>query len=521
MEWFSGENVFAVFSTLLGVLTSVGVVWYERRVPRRKRIGYRVQMDTAIGSAVRSGHTNVRLGLFDDDPEMADATLVLLRLENDGSQTIAVEDYTSPDVHGLTVTFTGRTIKGVAVTLPTADRHLMSHFNHLRGLRSDGSVLTVPKVPLNRGQHYKLLVLLTGGEVGEDVDVTGGISEGDVVINRALTPDQAPPMFSRQARLITILLTVCVVTLASITVLRDDGRDTPMGCEKGTLTITGSTAFEPTARKLAAKYEEDCPGSDISVDADGSAAGIRELATSASKAVVTLSDGPKPAGFPDLEEHRVAVSVFTLIVNDDVPFKGLGTADVKSIYEGKFRNWSEVRGPDGTPGPDLPIKLISRTDGSGTRDIFERKILSGNEKEQDVHTVDDCRQKADPAQPTFRCELDKTSQVVNTVKDVPGAIGYSELRSSTGKDGLHRLALDEQPPSVDDIAKSEYPYREIEYGYTYDRPAPDSLASSFLNYVIRTGGQDVVREEGHLPCGTSEALKICGEDLGDDQGVSR
>ncbi|MEU9744411.1 substrate-binding domain-containing protein [Streptomyces niveus] len=512
MEWFSGENVFAVFSTLLGVLTSVGVVWYERRVPRRKRIGYRVQMDTAIGSAVRSGHTNVRLGLFDDDPDMADATLVLLRLENDGSQTIAVEDYTSPDVHGLSVTFTGRTIKGVAVTLPTADRHLMSHFNHVRGLRSDGSVLTVPKVPLNRGQHYKLLVLLTGGEVGEDVAVSGGLSEGDLVVNRAIAPDQVPPRFSRQARLITILLTVCVVTLASIIVLGGDRRGRPMGCEKGTLTLTGSTAFEPTARKLAAKYEEDCPGSDISVDADGSAAGVRELSTSASKSVVALSDGPKPDGFADLVEHRVAVSVFTMVVNDDVPFDGLSTAEVKRIYEGKVRNWNQVRDADGTPGPDLPVKLISRTDGSGTRDIFERKILSGDENEQDVHTVEDCRQKADPARPTFRCELDKTDQVVNTVKDVPGAIGYSELRSSTGVDGLHRLALDEQPPSVDSIATSDYPFREIEYGYTYDRPATDSLASSFLNYLIRTGGQDVVWEEGHLPCGTPEALKICAEE---------
>lgn len=224
MEWFDGENIFAVFSTLLGLLTSVGVLWYERRVPRRKRIGYRVQMDTAIGSDVRSGHTNVRLGLFDDDPEMADATLVLLRLENDGSQTIAVDDYTSPDIHGLTVTFTGRTIKGVAVTLPSAARHLMSHFTHARGLRSSGSMLTVPKVPLNKGQHFKLLVLLTGGEVGEEVTVSGGISEGEVVVNRAIAPDEAPPVFSRATRLITVLLTVCVVTLASIILLRDSTR---------------------------------------------------------------------------------------------------------------------------------------------------------------------------------------------------------------------------------------------------------------------------------------------------------
>lgn len=511
MEWFSGENVFAILAMVLGVLTSAGQVWYERRVPHSKRIGYRVQMDTAIGNDALSGQTNVRLGLFDDDPDMADATLVLLRLENDGSQPISAGDYTSPNVHGLTVRFTDRRIKAVAVTIPSDYPDLMDNFTPARGFRRSGSQLTVPKVPLNKGEHFKLLVLLTGGRVGDEVKVSGGLSGGQVAVNRAITPDEAPPKFSRQARLITVLLTVCLIALSSIIMLRGDADTTPLGCETGRLTVTGSTAFAPVARKLATSYEEDCPDSDIEVDPNGSLEGVRDLANDASKAVVTLTDGPKPVGFPDLEEHRVAVSVFALVVHDDVPFKGLSTTDVRNIYRGNVKNWNQVRGSDGEPGPDLPIKLISRADGSGTRDIFERKILSGDEERQKVHTVDDCRQEVDPAQRTFRCELDTTEQVLNTVKDVRGAIGYSELRSSTGVDGLHRLSLDEQPPSVNDIAESDYPYREIEYGYTYGLPAPDSLASSFLNYLIRTGGQDVVRNEGHLPCARPEALKICAE----------
>ena len=95
VEWFSAENIVAVCTAVLGVLASVGVLWYERRVPRRKRIGYRVQMDTPIGSDVSEGRANVRLGLFSETPDMADATLVLLRVENDGSQSICLL-YTSP-----------------------------------------------------------------------------------------------------------------------------------------------------------------------------------------------------------------------------------------------------------------------------------------------------------------------------------------------------------------------------------------------------------------------------------------
>jgi phosphate transport system substrate-binding protein len=95
VEWLSAENVVAVLTAVLGILASGAVLWYERRVPRRRRIGYRVQLDTPIGSNVRSGRPNFRLGLFNETPEMSDATLVLLRIENDGSQSIADNDYST------------------------------------------------------------------------------------------------------------------------------------------------------------------------------------------------------------------------------------------------------------------------------------------------------------------------------------------------------------------------------------------------------------------------------------------
>ncbi|KUO08053.1 hypothetical protein AQJ58_32360 [Streptomyces sp. DSM 15324] len=164
MEWLNAENVVAIGTAVLGI---------------------------------RSGRANRRLGLFDETPNMADATLVLLRIENDGSQGVARDDYTGPERHGLTAVFTGRTIRGVSVTQPTDTDHLMDHFTADRGFGYDGNTLRIPRVPLNRGDHFKLLVL-----------------------------------------------TLSVVTLATIVVVRDDSPP-PIGCERGTLTVTGSTAFAP------------------------------------------------------------------------------------------------------------------------------------------------------------------------------------------------------------------------------------------------------------------------------------
>lgn len=57
--------------------------------------------------------------------------------------------------------------------------------------------------------------------------------------------------------------------------------------------------------------------------------------------------------------------------------------------------------------------------------------------------------------------------------------------------------------------RSAYPYREIEYAYTYGQPPADSLVSSFLTYLSRGNGQDVIRTHGHVPCWTPEGMKLC------------
>ncbi|MBC9714563.1 substrate-binding domain-containing protein [Streptomyces sp. TRM66268-LWL] len=516
MEWLSAENLIAVGTAVLGVLASIGVLWYERRVPRRKRLGYRVQLDSPIGSDGAAGQPNVRQGLFDFDGagDMADATLVLLRFENNGSQAIAATDYDSGGPDGLIVEFENRTVRGIAVSLPQGGSHLLGYFSRPPGappqqpgtLRHEGSRLYLPRVPLNSRRHFKLLVLLGGGATGSPIHMIGDLAGGDVVETQSTTVDDTPPLFSRPARLLTVLLTVCVVTLSTLVMVRGE-TPPPIGCEKGSLKVVGSTAFKPVADELAAKYEQDCPGSEITVDARGSAAGIAELKEAGaeqktgSPAVVTFADGPPSSPDTKLTENRVAVTAFAMVLNDKVALKNLSVTDLRRLYRGEIRNWSRLG------GPDLPVVLVSRNSNSGTRGVFQRRILRGFEP---AASSSDCHQKDDGRAKVFRCELDSTDQVLATVADIPGAIGYSELRTGTAPKGAHHLSLDGHAPTLDDIARSPYPFREIEYAHTYGRPPADSLASSFLNYAMRGSGQDVVRTHGHLPCYTPEGLKVCG-----------
>ncbi len=517
MEWLSAENIVAVGTAAVGIAASAVMIWYERRVPRRKRVGYRVQMDNPIGDGVQTGRANVRLGLFDEAPGMHRATLVLLRIENDGSQAIAHEDYTSRELHGLTVEFTDRAIHGVSVTQPSGIDHLMSHFTPHAGFGYDvgGNTLRIPRVPLNRGEHFKLLVLLSGGDVGCDIRLVGGIREGEVHPNRSATPDDKPPVFSRAARLIAVILTASVVTLASIVIVRDD-TPAPLGCEKGTLTVVGSTAFALVAKELAREYDKDCEGSDIKVEARGSTSGVGELADmeggsrSSRASTIAFSDGRNKSAGPALRAEPVALSVFTLVADKGLRLqRGLTLAQVRRVYSGTVGYWDELD----RALPHWRVVLVSRDADSGTRQVFQDRVLDG--KWEGVPSTSlGCDLKEDDSAPV-RCELDNTEDVLQKVAATRGAIGYSELGQAILRRTVTRVPLDGDGADVNAIeyAESPYPYRGVEYAYTYgDLPAA-SLAGSFLNYV-RNHGQTAIRNNGHIPCTSTEGERLCDDSSG-------
>ncbi|MFE0701860.1 substrate-binding domain-containing protein [Streptomyces sp. NPDC058872] len=514
MEWITAENVIAVGTALVGVLVTLAVVWIDRFSPQRKRLGYRVQLNTPLHREENrdSEVMTVREGQVVGMATPADgSTLVLLRIENDRELDIGSEDYgAAAEPHGLKVTFGERTVQGVVATVSAGWDSIRDDLERSPALGRSGNAVLVPKVALERGQYFKLLVQLSGGVADQQVKIDGSLQGGKIRRNRSASPDDKPARFSPTARAVTIVLTTCVVALAAIIV--SERTPPPIGCARGRVTLTGSTAFAPALREVARQYEKDCEGSTVAVDVHGSTAGTRRLAEAGAKAgkgspaLISFSDGQKPGGFPELRETTVAVSLFTLVVHDGVPVEDLSLEQVRRIYRGEITDWGQL-----VPGVHQPVLLISRDANSGTRQVFQRRVLDRNEP---ANSSQDCRTLDDPASPVIRCELDSTEQVLSTVAKLPGAIGYAELRATDGRKGLHRVAVDGRRPVVDELGESDYPYREVEYAYTWGVPPVDSLASSFLAYLRSGRGQDVVGAHGHLPCGTPKGLWACGADRG-------
>nr|WP_155073306.1 substrate-binding domain-containing protein [Streptomyces taklimakanensis] len=491
----------------LGIAVTIAVVAYDRLRPGRRLIGYRVQMDTAIGAETRQSQTGARLGLFGDDRELTDATLVLLRIENDGVKDIGQAAFEAP----LCAVFEGRRVLGVAVTDPNP-RGLMERLTPDNGLRYEGNRVRVPPLPLNTGDHFKLLVLLTGGPVGGGVHLEGTVNEGRIRSNRQ---SRGGP------RTIYLGLTAFLVLIGGIAIgTRLEGTPPPLECARGELTVLGSTAFAPVMEEISAAYAADCAGAKITVEAGSSADGTRELdalgraSDGGAPAAIAMSDGVEPDNRPELRGQPVAVTLFAVVVDEDTGVEDLSPADLRRLYSGEIDNWSRLG------GADLPVSLVSRRSDSGTRGAFQKRILGDHEP---ASSSSDCRHKDDADAPVLRCERGSTEQVLEAVGTVPGAIGYAEFQAAAEAENVTVLRLDGVAADVDAIGpvpesgntdgsgegRGAYPFWEVEYAYTYTQPPADSLTSKFLDYLGGGTAQNVLRTHGHLPCSAPGNQSLC------------
>jgi len=235
-------------------------------------------------------------------------------------------------------------------------------------------------------------------------------------------------------------------------------------CVQGSLTAAGSTALAPLVTDVAKKYQAKCSGSTITVNLGGSGTGL----SSAENGSIDIgnSDISAKTGQEDLVDHQVSVVIFTLMVNSKVTgVKSLTTDQLKGIYSGKIKNWSEVG------GPSMPIVVVSRPTSSGTRATFQKYVLGT------VETI---------TGPT-NLTTDSTGTVVKNVQQTDGAIGYA-ASGPAKKSGLTILNIDGQAPTPDTIKSNAYKFWNIEHMYTKGKPK--DLAQALIDYMTSSDGKD-------------------------------
>jgi ABC-type phosphate transport system substrate-binding protein len=490
-DWLSADNVIAVVGTVIGTAATLIPFVADRR-PRRRRIGYRVQMDVPVDRRGADPATASATGIFQLDG-VEPGSLVLLRIENDGSHDIHSSDYPGPE-HGLSVDFERRRISKYSVLFPRNSRYLNRYFTEDQGFgqdRHDQSVLHLPRVELPRGEHFKLLVLLTGGEPGNAIQVSPELIDGDVHENRSAPVDDLPRRFSRAAQGLLGVLLACVLGLSGYLVFGPDRTAHPDFCHRGTLTVVGSTAFKPTVQTLSRKYESLCPGSTVRVDAEGSESGLSVLQQSDNPAhVIAFSDGRSADASvtKGLTAAPVGKVDFAVIAGPGVRARDLTADRIRALFTGRVPAWSTQEADRGGDGRPLPVVLVGRRSDSGTRKVLRDTLLNGGGEA--AQTSEDCVSRFPGSDgQVLRCERPNTDDVISTVRRVPGSIGYAELTTAVQQKATV-LTVDGLAPG-----SATYPFHATEFAYTKAGLPRDSLAAGFLTFLGTTASQALTSED--------------------------
>lgn len=142
-----------------------------------------------------------------------------------------------------------------------------------------------------------------------------------------------------------------------------------LGCQRSRagMTVAGSTSVEPFAELLAEEYISRHPGSHIYVQGGGSTAGIE--AVMSRTANIGMCSRPLMGKEKNLYAVTIAKDAIAIILHPQNPIQDLSLDQIREVFSGKIRNWKELG------RPHHPIVLVTREEGSGTREAFQKFVM--------------------------------------------------------------------------------------------------------------------------------------------------
>lgn len=261
-----------------------------------------------------------------------------------------------------------------------------------------------------------------------------------------------------------------LLALISLTLLAACGAQNSSG---ESITAVGSSALQPLVEAAAEQYQSDNLGVFINVQGGGSGTGLSQIQQGAVQIGNSDLFAEEKSGIQakKLVDHRVAVVGITPIVNKKVGVKNLTVTQLRQLFTGEITNWKQVG------GKNLPVVVVNRAQGSGTRATFERWVMNGR-------------------QPMAAQEQDSTGMVRSIVASTPGAVSY--VAFSYVDDTVMAPSLDGVTPTDKHVTTNDWPIWSYEHMYTKGKAT--GLTKKFLAYIQSPKMQTkLVAKMGYIP----------------------
>jgi len=254
---------------------------------------------------------------------------------------------------------------------------------------------------------------------------------------------------------------VCAVWLSSCS----SRRESPTG----TITQAGSTTVYPVARKLAIAFMDRYPEVEVKTAGGGSGYGI----SMAAEGVIDIGASSReltPAD-PALLRHRIGTDGIAIVVHPSNPVSGLGREDIREIFSGRSRQWTQLGGGNGE------ILVVAREEGSGTRSAFEDLAMNGNPICTDA-------------------VLEPSNAAVRSLVSVnPDAVGFLSLGMLDHS--IKPLSINGVACTLENCRSGRYPLMRPLYFLT--KAAPKGLVKEYIDFCMGETGRKIVVNQGYMP----------------------
>ena len=267
--------------------------------------------------------------------------------------------------------------------------------------------------------------------------------------------------------------------------------------EKSVVSVKGSDTMVNLSQKWAETFMQKNVNASIQVTGGGSGTGIAALLNgtmdiaNASRELKSKEyDKAKELGISP-KEFKVALDGIAVIVHMNNPIDVLTVDQVRDLFIGKIKNWKELG------GSDSPITLYGRENSSGTYEFFKEKVLGKDERGE-------TRDFATTTQ-----VLQGTAALGEAVARDTKAVGYGGVGYFAARTDVKILKIKENSeaaaiaPATGGIVNYEAiwsgDYSISRYLYCYTNGTPEKKIQDFLDFILSSEGQDLVKQMEYIP----------------------
>ena len=157
--------------------------------------------------------------------------------------------------------------------------------------------------------------------------------------------------------------------------------------------------------------------------------------------------------------------------SNDNNVSDLSIEQIRDIFNGNITNWKEVG------GKDMPIHVITREEGSGTRSAFDSIVMKKTKIRSDAIV------------------LSSTESVKQSVATDPGAIGF--VSHAHMSDDVKALLVGGIEPTEETIASGEYELQRPFLFLVKGNQTP--TVKKFLDWVKSPQGKKNIQDDNIIP----------------------